>query len=99
MTRILNARERKALDKLSFEHKDFLISGQLVGIGPTTLASLVALGLAETGPSARYYGETGWRILPDGWRCMYGRTLAEIMAPGAPKAYPLKVWSWPPSDR
>jgi len=42
MSRVLNARERKALDKLSFEHQDFLIKGQFAaGIGVTTLDGLV----------------------------------------------------------
>ncbi len=99
MTHILNARERKAIDKLSFEHRDFLIKGQLTGIGTATLASLVNLGLVETGPSQRYYGEIGWRITPDGWRCMYGKTYEDIMKPGGSPVRPLRTWSWPPSDR
>jgi hypothetical protein len=95
VTHTLNARERNALNKLSGEHHDFLIKGQLSGVGTTTLASLVELGLAETGPSKRYYGEIGWRITPDGWRCMYGKTIEEIMAPGGGPVRPLKVWKWP----
>ena len=95
MSKVLGARERKALDKLSFDHRDFLIKGQLTGIGTTTLASLVSLGLAETGPSQRYYGEIGWRITDDGWRCMYGKTLGEIMAPGGSPVRPLRIWQWP----
>ena len=50
MSYVLKPRERKALIKLSDDHNDFLIKGQLVGIGAATLASLVSLGLAETGP-------------------------------------------------
>jgi hypothetical protein len=93
---VLNPRERKALIKLSDDHNDFLIKGQLVGIGAATLASLVSLGLAETGPSQRYY-VIGWRITPDGWRCMYGKTIEEIMVPGGSPVRPLKLWQWPPA--
>lgn len=92
---VLSARERTALDKLSLDHGDYLIAGQLVGIGKVTMSRLVDLGLAEVGPSERYYGELGWRITSDGWRCMYGKTYEEIMAPGALPSYPLRVWRWP----
>jgi len=92
---VLSARERTALDKLALEHTDFLIAGQLVGVGKITMARLVDLGLAEVGPSQRYYGEQGWRITSDGWRCMYGKTYEEIMAPGEPPVRPLRVWIWP----
>jgi hypothetical protein len=95
MTHVLNARERKALDKIAFDHRNFHIKGELVGIGAVTLAALVDLGLLETGPSQRYYGEIGWRVTPDGWRCMYGKTIEEIMAPGGPPVRPLKLWQWP----
>ncbi|MBR0938222.1 hypothetical protein [Bradyrhizobium jicamae] len=62
---ILNARERKALGRLTEGMgRDFLIKGQFAGIGDKTLATLVELGLAETGPSKRYCGEIGWRITP-----------------------------------
>lgn len=96
MSRILTAKERNGLEKLTEDpiSKDFLIKGQLTGVGHATLAALVELGLAETGPSTRYYGEMGWRITDDGWRCMYGRTLAE-MSRGGPY-HPLRVWRWPP---
>jgi hypothetical protein len=99
LNHILNARERKALGKLSDDHRDYLIKGQLTGIGTTTLASLVSLGLAETGRSKRYYGDIGWRITPDGWRCMYGKTYEQIMVPGGTPTHALRVWSWPPSNR
>ena len=52
--RILNARERKALDKISFDHRNVHIKGELVGIGTVTLDTLVDLGLLETGRSVRY---------------------------------------------
>jgi hypothetical protein len=100
MTIVLNARQRSALDQLSNDHGDFLAYGQFrAGTGAPTLDSLVELGLAEKGPSGRFFGETGWHITDAGWRCMYGKTYAEIMAPGAEPSHPLKVWSWPPSDR
>lgn len=93
---VLNARERKALNRLSEDTRDFLIKGKLTGVGLITLASLVELGLAEIGASRRYYGETGWRITPDGWRCMYGKTYEEMMAnPEAGPYNPLKQWQWP----
>jgi hypothetical protein len=97
VSRILNARERKALDKISFDHRNFYIKGELVGIGTVTLDALVDLGLLETGPSQRYYGEIGWRVTPNGTRCMYGRTFDEMKGPGP--YHRLRVWSWPPSDR
>ncbi|MGE0651702.1 MAG: hypothetical protein AB7P12_08125 [Alphaproteobacteria bacterium] len=97
MTHVLTARERKVLDKLSFDHGKFLIKGQFPTgcAGDVTLNNLVRLGLAETGPSERYYGTMGWRITDDGWRCMYGKSYAEIMTGGQHR--PLRVWSWPPS--
>lgn len=96
MTRVLNARERNALDKLSFDHDDFVVKGHLPrGIGIKTLENLLRLGLISKGPSKRYHGQTGWRITPDGWRCMYGQTYEEIMAPGGEPALPLSVWRWP----
>src|SRR3954471_24874193 len=98
MSRVLNPRERKALETLSFYHRNFLIKGELVGIGAKTLESLVGLGLAEVGQSERNYGQTGWRITPDGWRCMCGNTYEEIMAPGGKPMLPLKVWRWPPDE-
>jgi hypothetical protein len=96
MSRVLNARERNALERLRFDHRDFLIKGELPsGIGIRTLEGLVDLGLLEKGPGR--FGETGYRITPDGWRAMYGKTYEEIMAqPEGVKTYPLKVWRWPP---
>ena len=96
VSRILNKRERDGLEKLTEDpiNRDYLIKGQLTGVGHVTLASLVELGLAEIGPSKRYYDESGWRITDDGWRCMYGKTLDE-MGSGGPY-YKLRVWCWPP---
>jgi hypothetical protein len=37
MTRILNARERKALETIAFDDRNFHIKGELVGIGTVTL--------------------------------------------------------------
>lgn len=65
--------------------------------GKATLNSLVDLGLAETAPTNRLPREIGWRITDNGWSCIYGKTYAEIMAPGALPPHPLEVWSWPPS--
>ena len=97
---VLNKRERDALWKLSTEggRTEFLIAGQLVGYGRVTLGRLVDLGLLETGPSDRFFGETGWRVTDNGYRAMYGLTYAEIMAlPEGSKVDELAVWSWPPS--
>lgn len=96
MTRVLTARERSALEKMSINHAALHIKGELVGVGTKTLQTLIDLGLLETGPSVRHYGEIGWRITDDGWRCMYGETIAEIMAkPDGVKSYPFVVWRWP----
>jgi hypothetical protein len=92
----LSAYECKALKKLGDHPTQFLIWGELVGIGRPTLASLVERGLAETGLSREYAPEIGWRITDDGWRCMYGETLAELLAkPSGVKTYPFVVWKWP----
>lgn len=61
MTYILNKRERTALEALEretrFENGDFIYKGKLpTGIGAKTLDKLVELGLAEKGPSKRYWG-------------------------------------------
>jgi hypothetical protein len=98
MSHVLNPRERRTLDKLGFD-RGVLIKGQFsVGEGgPKTMDSLVRLGLAEIAPSERYYGEKGWRITPDGWRCMYGKTIEEIMVPDGSPVRPLKLWQWPPA--
>lgn len=99
MSCILNARERKALAHISFDHNDFIIKGKLpAGIGQKTLEGLVTLGLLEKGPSQRYYGQTGYKVTPDGWRCMYGQTYEEIMAPPERTVHPLRVWRWPPAN-
>lgn len=93
--RFLKPLERKALEKISLDHQKFYIGGELVGIGAMTLNELVGIGLLETGPS-KQYGVTGWRITPDGWRCMYGKTYEEVMSAGGPTAVrPLGVWQWP----
>jgi hypothetical protein len=49
-------------------------------LGTKTIASLLALGLIEAGPNARHYDQIGWRLADDGWRCLYGETIAKIMA-------------------
>ena len=92
----LRAHECKALKLLGGDTTDFLVWGQFVGIGRPTLASLVERGLAETGPSRNYSSEIGWRITEDGWRCMYGETIAEIFTkPVGVKTYPFVTWKWP----
>jgi hypothetical protein len=92
----LSAYECKALRLLSEDTTDFLVWGHFVGIGRPTLASLVKRGLAETGPSRNYPSEIGWRITDDGWRCMYGETIAELLAkPNGARTYPFVIWRWP----
>jgi hypothetical protein len=78
---------------MTLDHTRFHVKGELVGVGESTLAGLVSLGLLETGVSQRHHGV--WRLTPDGWRCMYGKTIEEIMAPGGGPVRPLRVWKWP----
>jgi hypothetical protein len=93
---ILTAKERNALDRMTLDHSRFHIKAELgTGIGAKTIESLLSIGLIEAGPNARHYGQIGWRLTDDGWRCMYGKTLEEIMAPGSKPSTPLRVWSWP----
>ena len=96
MTYVLNSRERKALNRLHEQYPDILIGAKMGGAGPATMSSLVELGLAEVARNERH-SKDGWRITDDGWRCLYGKTHGELMATGP--HFPLKVWSWPPSDR
>lgn len=97
MSQVLNAKERQALDRMSLDHTDFHIKAELgTGIGTKTIESLLALGLIEAGVNERHHGQIGWRITDDGWRCMYGESIAEIMAkPDGVKSYPFVVWKWP----
>lgn len=99
MSYVLNSRERAALEKIEFlGTNDFHAKGHFgTNIGPVTLDALVSLGLLETGPSRRSYGAMGWCVTPDAYRCMYGKTHAEIVEEGG-QHYPLRVWSWPPSS-
>jgi hypothetical protein len=94
VSHVLTAYERKALNHLSLNAGDYLVKWQFpTGIGRKSLDTLVRLGLAETGPSTRNHGESGWKITDDGWRCIYGKTMAlDAAAP----ANPLPVWKWPP---
>ncbi|MDF2493269.1 MAG: hypothetical protein K0S66_203 [Sphingomonas sp.] len=95
MTHVLSARERKLLQHLELDDEVYQIRGKLpVGTGEITLDRLTKLGLLETGPGR--FGEIGWRLTEDGWRCMYGKPKSELGAEGAPH-HPLKVWSWPPT--
>jgi hypothetical protein len=97
MNHVLNSRERQALDRMTLDHRSFHIKAGLgTGIGTKTIDVLLSLGLVEAGPNARHHGEIGWRLTADGWRCMYGKTIEEIMAPGGKPVHPLRVWSWPP---
>ena len=97
MTYLLNSRQRAALNELRQNQDEYLPYWRFMRVSESTLNSLVELGLAESGPTNRRSGEVGWRITDNGWRCIYGKTFAEIMAPGALPPLPLDVWSWPPS--
>jgi hypothetical protein len=95
MTHILNAQERKLLAYLQLDDQVYQVRGQIPpGIGVVTLGRLTALGLLETGPGR--FGDTGWRLTDDGWRCMYGKPKTDLGAEGAPH-HELKIWSWPPT--
>jgi len=94
-SRLLTNRERKALERLSLDRSEFLIKEKFPrGVAAGTLDGLVEIGLAERGPSTRYPGLEGYRIAPDGWRAMYGKTYAEIMQDGTP-VHPLRAMRWP----
>lgn len=97
MSRILNSREIKVMKHLSDSTDQAVVKGKMpLNIGPATLDGLIELGLIEECISERYKGEMGYKITPDGWRCMYGKTFEEIMTPpdGKP-SHPLHVWKWP----
>lgn len=97
MSRVLTAKERQALDRMALDHTSFRIMAELgTGIGAKTIEGLLSLGLIEAGPNPRHYGQTGWRLTADGWRCMYGKTIEEILVPGGKPVQPLLVWRWPP---
>lgn len=84
------------MDHLQLNHRSFQIPGQLpTGFGAVTFNRLLQFGLLESG--AGRHGITGYRLTEDGWRCMYGKTLAEMSGTGP--YHPLRVWSWPPSNR
>jgi hypothetical protein len=97
MTYVLTNRQRAALKELTKNKDKFTPYWQFLRAGKVSLNLLVEVGLAETGPTNRRRGEIGWRITENGWRCIYGKTYTEIIAPGALPPYPLKIWSWPPS--
>lgn len=95
MGRVLNSKERRALERISREDHDYVVKSRLpVGVGLKTLDGLVKMGLLETGPSKLYSGITGWKVAPDGWRCMYGKTYEEIVRCEM-SSRPLRVWRWP----
>lgn len=85
------------MEAMRLDHANFHIKAELgTGIGTKTIESLLALGLIESRPNKRHYDQIGWRLTDDGWRCMHGETLDEIMAkPEGTKSYPFIVWRWP----
>lgn len=97
MSEVLSAKQRQALDRMTLDHQNYHIGAELgPGIGAKTVESLLELGLIEAGSNARHHGQIGWRLTDDGWRCMYGETIDEIMAkPENIKAYPFVTWRWP----
>src|SRR5436305_10075821 len=100
MSYVLNSRERQALDRMTLGQGNFHIKAELgTGIGAKTIEGLLDLGLIEAGSNARHYGQIGWRLTDNRWRCMYGKTIEEIMASGGGPVHPLRVWSWPPTMR
>lgn len=97
MTYVLTHRQRGALNALSKKQNDVMPYWQFLKIGRNTLNRLVDIGLAETGLTNRRRDEIGWRITDDGWRCIYGKPYADIIAPGALPPQPFEIWSWPPT--
>jgi hypothetical protein len=95
-SRVLTPCEREALQELSRDHVTFFFSGHFARrISVEALEVLAGLGLVERAPMSDVRGQSGWRILPDGWRCMYGKTVDQIMS-GDQTVLPLRVWQWPP---
>lgn len=79
MVHVLNKRERDALAALaretSYEEGDFIYRGKLPsGTGVKTLEKLVELGLAEKGPSKRYWGDIGYRTTENAAAFLHGAT-------------------------
>lgn len=97
MSYVLTRVQREALKALTNNQSKYTPYWQFERISENTLNILVELGLAETGLTDRRPGEIGWRITDNGWRCIYGKTYEEIMAPGALPPLALEIWSWPPS--
>ena len=89
-------KERQALDRMTSDHTNFHIKAKLgTGVGAKIAERLLELGLIEAGPNARHYGQIGWRLTDDDGRCMYGETIAEILAkPDGVKSFLCRL-KWP----
>jgi hypothetical protein len=74
MSLVQNAKERRALERLSYKHWPFRIRGELTfGISSTMLNAVVDLDLVENCPSEWHRPQFGWRNTPNGWHCMFGK--------------------------
>lgn len=96
MTYVLTSKEQSLLRDMQIDHEKYQVKGELpVGkAGKVTLQRLTELGLLEAGVGR--WGDTGWRLSDNGWRCMFGKTYDEMTSEGGQHS-PLKVWSWPPT--
>ena len=68
----LNRRERTALEVMDVCPNRFELNGKMDGVGPKTLAGLVARRLAEAGQSPRQPAQPGWAITQAGKLALCG---------------------------
>ena len=85
----LTPRERRLLNSLHLAsigvRNRFNLPGELkdiVDVGRRSFDTLVHLGLIEAGTATRHNSGVGYRITPDGFRCLYGKTAEQIEADG-----------------
>jgi hypothetical protein len=94
----LTRRERKALDAIRPSGLNFVkVSAMPKGVGLGTLNLLEAKGLLQRAPARA----PSYRISPDGWHCMFGRTFEQLCAfekESGAAARPLGTWVWPQSQ-
>lgn len=74
MKPLLSSAQLKAIQALTIEPEggDYLIKGELVGIGLNTLQTLVDAGFVEVGCASRFPGQEAWRLTAAGWNIANG---------------------------